>query len=56
MSRMKISLRLVGEFNELEAAASSMTGLPFKLLRKGETYPPLFRIQGTNVLMLELAK
>ena len=56
VSRVRLSLRLVGELNELEQAAKAMSGLPFQLWRKGVVYPHRVRAQPANVLILELAK
>jgi hypothetical protein len=56
LSYFKLSLRLVGELEELERAATAMSDLPYELYRKGHTYPPRRRVQPANVLILELAK
>jgi hypothetical protein len=55
MSDFELSLRLVGERDELERAATAMGALPYELYRKGQVYPPRGRAQPANVLILELA-
>jgi hypothetical protein len=51
-----VSLRVVGDLEQLEYAANAMDGLPFKLLREGVTYGRQLRPQPRNVLALDLGK
>jgi hypothetical protein len=56
MSHFDLSLRLVGEIDELERAAAAMSDLSYELYRKGQVYPHRVRPQPVNVLLLELGK